>query len=59
MNALAPAWLTPALVVACLVLFAVSAWSAWVLAGRRSALGLAGLALSLGWFAEEMVATRG
>ncbi len=59
MNALAPAWLTPALVVACLVLFAASAWSAWVLAGRRSALGLAGLALSLGWFAEEMVATRG
>ncbi len=54
-----PAWLTPALVAACLILFAVSAWSAWVLAGRRSALGFAGLALALGWFAEQMGSSRG
>jgi hypothetical protein len=54
-----PAWLTPALVAACVMLFAVSVWSAWVLAGRRSALGLAGLALVLGWLAEQMGSSRG
>ncbi len=51
--------MTTALVAACVLLFAASLWSAWVLAGRRSALGFAGLALALGWFAEEMGSSRG
>ena len=42
-----------------MLLFAVSLWSAWVLAGRRSALGFAGLALALGWFAEQMGSSQG
>jgi uncharacterized membrane protein len=54
-----PGLLTAALVGACLLLFSISLWSAWVLAGRRSALGFAALALALGWFAEEMGSSQG
>ena len=54
-----PALLTAALAGACLLLFTVSLWSAWVLAGRRSALGFAALALALGWFAEQMGSSQG
>lgn len=50
---------TALLIGACVLLFASCLASAWVLAGRRSALGLAALALPLGWFAEEMGSTRG
>lgn len=50
---------TLALIAACVLLFAASLWSAWVLLGRRHALGFAGLALGLGWFAEQMGASRG
>lgn len=51
--------LTAVLVLSCAVLFGASLWSAVVLAGRRSALGCAGLALALGWFAEQMGSSRG
>jgi uncharacterized membrane protein len=51
--------LTAALVCACLLLFAISLASAWALAGRRSALGFAALALALGWFAEQMGSSQG
>jgi hypothetical protein len=54
-----PGLLTAALVAACVLLFAISLWSAWVLAGRRSALGFAALALALGWFAEQMGSSQG
>lgn len=50
---------TLVLVGACLLLFAASLWSAWVVLGRRNALGFAGLALGLGWFAEQMGSSRG
>ena len=50
---------TALLIGACVLLFASCLASAWVLAGRRSALGLAALALPLGWFAEEMGSTHG
>lgn len=59
MTTLSPTWITTALVLACLLLFAASLWSAWQLAGRRSALGFAALALALGWFAEQMGSSRG
>lgn len=51
--------LTTALVASCVLLFASSFWSAWTLAGRRSALGFAALALCLGWFAEQMGSAHG
>ncbi|MGE0497454.1 MAG: carotenoid biosynthesis protein [Ramlibacter sp.] len=54
-----PFLLTAALVAACVLLFAAALWSAWLLAGPRSALGFAGLALTLGWFAEQMGSSRG
>ena len=56
---LTPYLLTAALFSACLLLFAVALGSAWVLAGRRSAAGFAFLALTLGWFAEQMGSSRG
>ena len=56
---MSPGLLTAALVGACLLLFSISLWSAWVLAGRRSALGFAALALGLGWFAEQMGSSQG
>jgi uncharacterized membrane protein len=51
--------LTAVLFSSCVLLFAGALSSAWVLAGRRSALVFAGLALSLGWFAEQMGSSRG
>ena len=54
-----PAGVTWALVAVCLVLFAASLWSAWQLAGRASALRFAAVALLVGWFAEQMGASRG
>jgi uncharacterized membrane protein len=51
--------MTAALVAASLILFATCFWSAWVLAGRRSAVGLAALGLGIGWFAEQMGSSRG
>ncbi|MBX3654659.1 MAG: carotenoid biosynthesis protein [Ramlibacter sp.] len=60
MSGSATPWLlTLSLLAACVLLFAVALGSAWVLAGRRSALGFAGLALPLGWFAEQMGSSRG
>jgi len=60
MNAAPSAALvTTALVASCALLFAASLWSSWVLAGRRSAAGFAGLAMMLGWFAEQMGSSRG
>lgn len=59
MTSLPSTWTTVALVMACLLLFAGSLWSAWQLAGPRNALGFAGLALALGWFAEQMGSSRG
>lgn len=54
-----PGPVTLALMAASAAMFAACLWSAWVLAGRRVALGFAALALALGWFAEEMGSTRG
>jgi uncharacterized membrane protein len=52
-------WLTPALVLACVGLFAVSLWSARTLIGWSAACGFAALAVPIGWFAEQMGASRG
>lgn len=54
-----PVWLTPVLVLTCIALAAASLWSARRLLGSTAAFGFAAIALSLGWLAEEMGATRG
>lgn len=51
--------LTLALVFACVAMFWACAWSAHRLLGARGAWALTGLALALGWFAEQMGSTRG
>lgn len=51
--------LTLALVGACVVMFWVCAWAATRLLGFRGARTLMGLALGLGWFAEQMGSSRG
>ena len=57
------AWRWPlqsfALVMACVAMFWACAWSAHRLFGGRGAWALIGLALALGWFAEQMGSTRG
>jgi uncharacterized membrane protein len=50
---------TLALVASCVVMFWVCAWSATRLLGYRSARTLMGLALGLGWFAEQMGSSHG
>lgn len=50
---------TLALVLACLLMFWVCAWSATRLLGYRKARTLMGLALGLGWFAEQMGSSHG
>jgi uncharacterized membrane protein len=52
-------WVTVALVVASLLMFVACLWSAQQLLGRRPAQFFAGLALSVGWFAEQMGSSRG
>jgi uncharacterized membrane protein len=52
-------WLTPALVLACVGLFAASLWSARALIGWTAACGFAALAVPIGRFAEQMGASRG
>ena len=52
-------WLTPALVLACVGLFVASLWSARTLIGWTAACGFAALAVPIGWFAEQMGASRG
>lgn len=51
--------LTLALVGSCAVMFWVCAWSATRLLGYRRTRALMGLALGLGWFAEQMGSSRG
>ncbi len=51
--------LTLALVLACAVMFWVCAWAATRLLGYRGARTLIGLALAMGWFAEQMGSTHG
>jgi uncharacterized membrane protein len=51
--------LTLALVLSCLVMFWVCAWSATRLLGPRGALVLMAVALPMGWFAEQMGSSRG
>lgn len=55
----APPWLTGALVAASVGMFVTCLWSARVLTGWVAACGFAALALPLGWFAEQMGASRG
>ena len=59
----ATAWRGPpttlALAGACVVMFWACAWSAQVLLGARSTAALVVLALTLGWFAEQMGSSRG
>jgi uncharacterized membrane protein len=50
---------TVALVVASLLMFIACLWAAQQLLGRRAAGLFAGLALSVGWFAEQMGSSRG
>lgn len=52
-------WVTLALVLACVGLFAACLWSARTLIGWTAACGFAALATPLGWFAEQMGASRG
>lgn len=51
--------LTLALVAACVAMAWACAWSAQRLFGARAAWGLSGIALSAGWFAEQMGSSRG
>jgi uncharacterized membrane protein len=51
--------LTLALVLASLAWCGVSLWSSRILLGRRATWTFVALAVALGWFAEEMGATRG
>jgi uncharacterized membrane protein len=51
--------LTLVLVLACVVMFWVCAWAATRLLGVRAARVLMGLALGLGWFAEQMGSSHG
>jgi uncharacterized membrane protein len=52
-------WITPALVLACVGLFAACMWSATKLIGWTAACGFAALSVPIGWFAEQMGASRG